>query len=75
MGKVKFQVSWQKDWSWLKSSKTSAKYAFCMASKKDLHITAGICLVQDHEEREKRLNNIKQWKKQSTYTWWEIGYV
>ena len=46
-----------------------------MASKKDLHITAGICLVQDHEEREKRLNNIKQWKKQSTYTWWEIGYV
>lgn len=46
-----------------------------MASEKDLHITAGICLVQSHEEREKRLNNIKQWKKQSTYTWWEIVYV
>ena len=75
MGKVKSQVSWQKDWSQLKSSKISDKYAFFMASEKDLHITAGICLVQSHEEREKRLNNIKQWKKQSTYTWWEIVYV
>ena len=67
MRKVKFQVLWKKDWPWLKSSKISDKCAFCMTCKKDLDITAGVCQVQNHKQREKHLKNTKQWKKQSTF--------
>ena len=48
MGKVKFQFSWQKDRPWLKSSRISDKYAFCMVCKKDFDINAGICQLQNH---------------------------
>ena len=58
MGKVKSQGSCQKSRLWLKSSKISDKYAFCMACKKNVDITAGICQVQNHEQRERYLNNI-----------------
>ena len=58
MGKTKFQMSWQQNWTWLLPDKSNVYLAHCTACNFSLNVESGVGVIQRHEKVDKHLKRL-----------------